>query len=348
MKRVRAFGLLALLLLAIAFPLLIPDPGFDSIAIFTLLYATAVTGWNLFSGYSGYISLGYSAFTGIGAYTLALICTHWQIPGGYIPFLLLPVAGLVTGIFAIPMGWVALRTRRVTFVVVTIAMMFVLQALAFNLSGFTSGSSGVIFPITIWSGDFYNIPYYYVSLVLLLLAIAVSWWVRNSKYGLGLLAIRDDEDRALGLGVRTWAFKLSAFVISAFLGGMVGAMFAYYGGSIFPSSAFDPVVNLSVALMGFLGGVGTLVGPIVGAFLLEPFQQYLTIQYGSLGLNLIILGSLLLLIILVLPGGIVPALHRIWLKRMAMRGATSPVSSHAMEKEEDVLLESAEGKRGNR
>src|SRR5262249_50736699 len=89
MKRFRMFGVLALLVLVIVFPVLIPDAGFESIAIYTLLYAAAVTGWNLFSGYSGYISLGYSSFTGIGAYTLALICTHWQIPGGYIPFLLL-------------------------------------------------------------------------------------------------------------------------------------------------------------------------------------------------------------------------------------------------------------------
>ncbi len=348
MKRVSAFGLLALLILALVFPLVISDPGYNSIAIYTLLFAAAVTGWNLFSGYSGYISLGYGSFTGLGAYTLALISVYGQIPGGYIPFLLLPVAGLVAAIFAIPMGWVALRTRRVTFVVVTIAMMFVLQALAFNLSGYTKGSSGLIFPLSIWSGYFYNIPYYYVSLVLLLLTIAVSWWIRNSKFGLGLLAIRDDEDRALGLGVRTWAFKLSAFVISAFLGGMVGAMFAYYGGSIFPTSAFDPIVNLTVALMAFLGGVGTLVGPIVGAFLLEPFQQYLTIQYGSLGLNLLILGSLLLFTILVLPGGIVPALHRIWLKRMAMRSATSPVSSDTTEQEEAVLLQSGGGEKDNK
>src|SRR6266536_4004341 len=120
MKRIRVFGLLVLLLLAFVFPLLISDPGYDSIAIYTLLYAAAVTGWNLFSGYSGYISLGYASFTGIGAYTLALICVHWQIPGGFIPFLLLPVTGLVAGIFAIPIVWVALRTRRVTFVVVTI------------------------------------------------------------------------------------------------------------------------------------------------------------------------------------------------------------------------------------
>lgn len=346
MKRVRAFGLLALLILALVFPQLISDPGYDSIAIYTLLYAAAVTGWNLFSGYSGYISLGYASFTGIGAYALVLISNRWQIPGGYVPFLLLPVVGLITAICAIPLGWVALRTRLVTFVVVTIAMMFVLQALAFNFSDFTGGSSGTTFPISIWSGDFYNIPYYYVSLVLLVLTIAVSWWIRNSKYGLGLLAIRDDEDRALGLGVRTGAFKLSAYVISASFGGMVGAMFAYYGGSTFPASAFDPVVNLSIALMGFLGGTGTLVGPVVGAFLLEPFQQYLTIQYGSVGLNLIILGSLLLLIILVLPEGIVPALRRIQLKRMAMRDGTSPVSSHPRKQEEAVLLESGGEEKG--
>ncbi len=312
MKNIRTLGILAPLAFALVFPLLIPDPMFDSIAIYTLLYAAAVTGWNLFSGYSGYISLGYASFTGIGGYTLALICDHWQIPSGYIPFLLLPVAGLATGIFAIPMGWVALRTRRVTFVVVTIAMMFVLQALAFNLSGFTSGSSGIIFPVTIWSGDFYNIPYYYVSLVLSLLAIAVSWWIRNSKYGLGLLAIRDDEDRALGLGVRTWAFKLSAFVISAFLGGMVGAMFAYYGGSIFPQSAFDRSINIAIPLAAFLGGLGTLSGPLIGALMEIPLQQYLTVQFGKQGWDLILYGVFFLLIILVLPEGIIPALSRRW------------------------------------
>src|SRR5437879_2893234 len=105
MKQLKRFGPSLLLLLALLLPLTNPDPGTYSIFIYTLLFATAVTGWNLFSGYSGYVSLGYASFTGLGGYTLAIICDHWQIPGGYIPFFLLPIAGLVASIFAIPLGW---------------------------------------------------------------------------------------------------------------------------------------------------------------------------------------------------------------------------------------------------
>lgn len=342
MKKLKLFGLPIVAVLILVLPLVTTDPSVLSIAIYTLLYATAVTGWNLFSGYSGYVSLGYASFTGLGGYTMAIISDRWQIPGGYTAFLLLPLAGLVACLFSIPMGWVALRTRRVTFVVVTIAFMFVLQLLVLNFSGFTGGSSGITFPVSDWSGDFYNIPYYYVSFILLIAAIVVSWWIRNSKYGLGLLAIRDDEDRAAGLGVNTWAFKLTAYMISAFFGGMVGAMFAFYSGSIFPSSAFDPNVNIAVALMAFLGGVGTLAGPVLGAFLLEPFQQYLTILYGSVGLNLIILGALMLGVILLLPEGILTTLPKIWQKRKALRGDPSSASP-VVEQNEVVLAEQGGG-----
>jgi ABC-type branched-subunit amino acid transport system permease subunit len=340
-NKIKLGGLLALLMLLLVLPLFFSDPTFYSIAIFTLLYASSVTGWNIFSGYTGYVSLGYTAFTGVGGYTLAMICDHWQLVGGYIPFLLVPVAGLVAAIFALPMGWVALRTRRVTFVVVTIALFFILQSLALNLSNFTGGSSGILLPASEWTGDFYNIPYYYVSLALLVLAVIIAWWIRNSKYGLGLLAIRDDEDRASGLGVKTWAFKLSAYVISAFLGGMAGAVMAYYSGTIFPVSAFDPSINVAVALMAFLGGVGTLAGPVLGAFLLEPFQKYLTIQYGSLSLNLVILGVLLLAVILVMPEGILITFPKLWQKRNATRAAAAP--SPVPEQEKVVLIESNAG-----
>lgn len=345
MKIARLVFLLALLALALVFPLLTDDQGIQSIAIFTLLYAAAVTGWNIISGYGGYVSLGYASFTGLGGYTIAIICDHWQIPGDYLTFLLVPVAGLVTGIFAIPMGLIALRTRRVTFVVITIAMMFIFQALAFNLSSLTGGSSGIIFPLTTFNGYFFNIPFYYAALIVLLVALGISWWIRGSKYGLGLLAIRDDEDHALGLGVRTWAFKLSAYMLSAFIGGMVGAMFAYYQSNIFPQGGFDPVVNLRVALMGFLGGTGTLVGPVVGAFLLEPLQQYLTLQYGSDDLNLIILGALLLLSILLLPGGVYPAGRRLWLKWVDKRSTLAAAPAENVEQQQAVLLESGKGER---
>ncbi len=142
------------------------------------------------------------------------------------PFFLLPLAGLVAAIFAVPLGWIALRTSQVGFAVVTLSFVFIFQLLAYNLTGITHGSPGIFFPFPSWSGDSYNFPFYFVALLLALLMLAVSWRVRNSKYGLGLLAIRDDEDRALGLGVKSGRDKLVAYVISGFFVGMVGGLVA--------------------------------------------------------------------------------------------------------------------------
>jgi branched-chain amino acid transport system permease protein len=188
--------------------------------------------------------------------------------------------------------------------------------MAFNLRSITNGSTGLSLPIpSEWRGEFFNLPYYYVTLIMLVLALGLSWWIRNSKYGLGLLAIRDDEDRALGLGVKTGSSKLIAFVISAFFVGMVGALHAYFVGSIFPAFAFDPLFDVALALMTFLGGLGTLTGPILGALLLEPAQQFFTMQFSKNGYYLIAYGALFLAIILLLPEGIVPTLSRHWRKR---------------------------------
>ena len=320
MKIFKTVGLLVLLALVIAFPLVFPNPAVTTIAVFTLMFAAAATGWNIFSGYTGYIALGHAAYFGLGAYALALMCEYWHIPGGYVPFLLVPVAGLVAAACAIPMGWIALRVRRHTFVVITIAMFFILQLLAYNLTTLTNGSTGLGLPIpTDWSGDFFNTPFYYVSLVILLFAIAISWWVRNSKYGLGLLAIRDDEDRALGLGVKTGSSKLVAFVISALIVGMVGATWAYFVESVYPPTAFDANFDIALALMGFMGGLGTISGPILGALILEPAQQYFTLQFSQNGVYLVIYGALFLVVILLLPRGIIPTLGERWTKFRADR-----------------------------
>ena len=320
MRMYKTTGLLVLLAFAIAFPLLFLNPAVTGIAIFTLLFAAAATGWNILSGYTGYIALGHAAYFGLGAYALAIMCQDGHIPGGYIPFLLIPVAGLVAALFAVPLGLVALRVRRHTFVVITIAMFFILQLLTFNLKGLTNGSTGLSLPIpTDWSGDFFNIPFYYVTLVLLLTAIMLSWWVRHSKYGLGLLAIRDDEDRALGLGVKTMPYKLIAFVLSALIVGMAGAIWAYFIESIYPAIAFDPLFDIALALMGFLGGLGTLAGPILGALILEPTQQYFALQYGQSGYYLVIYGALFLIVVLLLPQGIIPTLQVRWARYRAMQ-----------------------------
>lgn len=316
MKPVRITGLIVLLLMALGFPLVFPNPAVTTVAVFTILFAAAATGWNIFSGYTGYIALGHAVYFGLGSYAMALMCQDWKIPGGYLPFLLIPLAGVTAAIFALPFGWIALRTRRHAFIVITIATFFIMQLMAYNLRPITNGSAGMSLPLPppSWTGNIFNIPFYYAALTILLFALITSWWVRNSKYGLGLLAIRDDEDRALGLGVNTGPFKLVAFVISGFFVGMVGALHAYFIGSIFPPFAFDALFDVIVALMAFLGGIGTLAGPILGAFILEPTQQYFTLEFSNNGYYLIIYGVLFLVIILLLPEGIIPTLQKYWIK----------------------------------
>ena len=315
MKTFKIGGLVLVLVLAIIFPLVFPNPAVTTIAVFTLIFAAATTGWNIFSGYTGYVSLGHAAYFGLGGYAMAILCQDLKVPGGYLAFLLVPLAGLVAALFAIPLGAIALRVRRHTFVVITIAMFFILQLLSYNLRDITNGSTGIGLPIPIdWGGDFFSFPFYYAALILLIVSVAIAWWVRNSKYGLGLLAIRDDEDRALGLGVKTGPSKLVAFVISAFIVGMVGAIWAYFVESIYPASGFDATFDVAVVLMAYLGGLGTISGPILGAFILEPAQQYFTLQYGANGYYLVIYGALFLVIMLLLPRGIVPTLNERWVK----------------------------------
>jgi branched-chain amino acid transport system permease protein len=317
MRVFKTSGLLALLALAIAFPLVFSNGEVTSIAFFTLLFAAMVSGWNILTGYTGYISLGHAAYFGIGAYALALMCSTWHVPAGYGLFLLVPVAGAVAALVSVPAGWIALRVRRHTFIVITIAMFFIAQLLSYNLGSLTRGSTGLDLPFPLaWGGEFFNLPFYYAMLILLLLSLALSWWVRHSKYGLGLLAIRDDEDRARGLGVRTELSKLSAFVMSALIIGMAGAIWAYFIGAVYPASAFDPNFDVAIALMGFLGGIGTITGPLLGALLLEPLHQYLAASYPDL--YLILYGGLFLFVLLVLPRGILPTVQERWTRYRAL------------------------------
>src|SRR5579871_3553260 len=223
---------LALLVLGL-FPVVITDPTATTIGFYTVIFMAATSAWNIFSGYSGYLALGHAVFFGTGGYAVALAARDWHVPGGWTVFALLPFGGLIAAAIAIPVGLVALRVRRHTFVVITIAIFFIFQLAAFNF-GFTGGTSGITLPFAPFSPANYNQPFYYVALVILVLTVLLSWAVRRSRFGLQLLAIRDDEDRARGLGVKTGRVKLSAFVISAFPVGMVGGLYFYFIGQIFP------------------------------------------------------------------------------------------------------------------
>ncbi len=336
MKHFRTLALFAVILGSLAFPLLIRDSTITSMAVDTLLLMAAAVSWNIFSGYTGYISLGQATYFGLGAYTLAIACQDWNIADGYRTFLLVPVAGLVAGVVALPLGWIALRTRRYTFMVITVALLFIFQLLAYNLGGITGGSTGIFLPLPSWSSDFMNLTFYYVALALLLAVVFVSWWIRRSKFGLVLLAIRDDEDRAYGLGVSTAWFKLGAYVLSAAFTGMVGAASIYFASLITPSFAFDTTLNVNVVAATFLGGVGSVMGPIVGGLLFDPLQTYLTQQLGpaATGINQMLFGGLLLLGILLLPGGIVPSLSKRW--QSWMSGRHKSMSKEALQPQIDA------------
>jgi branched-chain amino acid transport system permease protein len=261
------------------------------------------------SSYSGYISLGQVAFFGLGAYTLGVAFAHFGIGSGYNPFWALPLVGAAVALASLPVAWIALRTRHMTFAIVTLTLLFVVQQLAFNLHSVTHGSTGLMLPSPSFAIDDYDRPFYLAMLALLLLALGVSWVVLRSKLGLMLLAIREDEEKARGLGVRVTGAKLIAWWLSVAITAMVGGVWAYYLTFIYPESAVDPLVMIGAVLMTFLGGRGTLWGPAVGAFVLVPVQQYMITKLGASQLYLVGYAAVFMLVLLVLPRGILPSLR---------------------------------------
>ena len=294
----------------------------QNLFFFTLMYAALASAWNIVGGYSGYISLGHAAFFGVGAYAVAIAFTHWSIGGGYRPFYVLPLVGLGVAIVSVPVGWVAYRTRAATFAIVTITLLFVAQQLAYNLHSLTHGSQGLAIPPPRFPVATYDMPFYYAMLGVLALSMLASWYVRGSKLGLALVAIRDDEDRARGLGVQTTLAKLTSFAVSAGLVAMAGGIWAYYIAFVYPEFAVDPLVTIGMVLMVYLGGRGTIWGPVLGAFILVPAQQYLAYRLGASELYLVGYSAVFLVVMLLLPRGILPSLRDRARRMRNRRGGT--------------------------
>jgi branched-chain amino acid transport system permease protein len=313
-------GVFVVLLLSL--PLFGLQHWFLNLLVFVLMYATMSSAWNLVGGFAGYPSLGHAAFFGIGAYTIALIFKGHVLTTGYEPFLLLPVVGLVGALIGWPIAMVSMRTRADVFAIVTITFLFVVQTLAFNLHDLTGGSQGASLPIAPFSAANFELPFYYVMAALLILAMALTFVTMRSKVGLSLVSIRADEDKARGVGVRTMGVKVLAFSVSVGITAMVGAVWAYYQSFIYPQFAVDPLITIAIVLMTFLGGRGTLWGPVLGAVILESGQQLLTYQLGAVQLYLIVYALLFLVIILLLPRGILPTIEdRLRLRRRRRRRA---------------------------
>ncbi len=327
-RSARPAGAAALLAVAIAFPLVFPNPVVTNYGVFTLIFVAVASAWNVFSGFSGYISLGHAVFFGSGAYALGIAARDWHVTGIGV-FGLLPLSAAVGALIAVPFGLIALRVRRHTFIVITIAVFFIFQLMAYNFS-FTGGSTGVDAPFLPWQAATYNNPFYYIALGCAVGMIALAWLIRRSRFGLQLRAIRDDEDRARGLGVRAMRVKLTALVISGAVTALVGGVWFFYLTQVEPPSGFDPLFDLSVVLMAFLGGLGTVAGPVLGALIIEPGQLYLTTTFTNGYLSEILLGAVFLAVVLLVPRGIIPTGGE-YIRRLTTRGrAAIPTAAPAV------------------
>ena len=318
-RALKGAGLVLLIAAAIAFPQVYTNPAVTNYGVLAMVFVTVASAWNIFSGNSGYISVGHAVFFGSGAYAFGVAAEGWNITGTK-AFILLPFAGVVGALIAVPFGLIALRVRRHTFIVITIAFFFIFQLMAYNLS-FTHGTLGLNAPFLSWPAATYNTPFYYIALAFAAGTIAIAWLIRRSRFGLQLRAIRDDEDRARGLGVKAMRVKLSAFVISGALTAMIGAVWFFYETQVQPNTAFDALFDLLVVLMAFLGGYGTIAGPVLGALLIEPGTLWLNAQPEFSGgyVSEILLGAVFLVVVLLLPRGIIPTAGE-WITKIRTRG----------------------------
>ena len=191
---------------------------------------------------------------------------------------------------------------------VTLAFTFIVQFLALNLKGITGGSAGLYLPLLIMDPLLRGDLFYYYMLGVLVLSIAVAMGIRRSRFGLGLLAIREDEGKAEGSGINTALFKIVAFMISTWFAGVAGAVHAQYLNYIDPALAFELIIMLNMIVMTLLGSRGTVWGPVLGAFILFPLSQYLVFWLPSTvagQVHLALLGLVLVLVARFMPDGLI-------------------------------------------
>jgi branched-chain amino acid transport system permease protein len=293
------------------FPLL-ADRLWFRIATIIAMFAVMASAWNIVGGLTGYAAFGNVAFFGIGAYTTGMFVARAKWP-----FLLaLPMAPIAAGAFAALVGAPLLRLRGHYFAVaslgVGVAVGELVQNVDYRGTPIFGGASGLFLPIV---GR--DITYFYLMVGAAALAIAVTWWVLHSRFGFGLIAIRENEEAAAVMGVNTTAYKIAAFALSAALTGLAGGIFAQWNVFINQENVFPIDYNIQMILMALVGGAGTLFGPTIGAVLLQLLIQFLA---GSLPVSpdipfvptdarpilaQVILGLLLVVVVIFTPRGVI-------------------------------------------
>lgn len=314
-KKILPLGALALFVLL---PVFVREGAYLDLLLFTFMYAAMSVGWDIMGGYAGYVSLGHVGFFGLGSYTAGLLVVHAGIP----VFVSAPFVGLFAALVGAGLGWISLRARGTSFVIVTLTFTYMIQLVALNWRSVTGGSAGLYLPLLKLPGELVILPFYYSMLLLLVVAVAVSIAIRRSKFGLGLIAIREEEGKADGSGVNTSLYKILAFAISVSFAGVAGALHAQYLNYIDPDLAFELIITLNLIIMSLVGSRGTVWGPVLGAFIVQPLSLYLIYltPSGIAGqMHLMALGIVLVLVVVFLPDGIITTFTTWRGRRMAVQ-----------------------------
>lgn len=316
----RYLGLMGLAALPLVF--LAKDPYWLNIIAFTYLMGGLAAAWNIIGGFGGQFSLGHGVFFGVGAYVTAIATTRWELS----PWLVMVPGAVLAALLAMLISWPTFRLRGPFFAIATMAFNEVAFVLANHFDTFTGGPRGIMIP---FKAGFANMifrerwQYAVLMFVFVALVIGISVWLRRSRLGYYLLAVREDEDSARASGIDVLSVKLKGMALSAFLTAIGGSLFTMYLRFIDPPSLFTlQDVGVKFALLALIGGVGTIAGPLLGAALIVPFENYLRAELADAlpGMNLAILGLLMVLAALFMKRGVVGAVEDLVRKLKSRKG----------------------------
>jgi branched-chain amino acid transport system permease protein len=264
----------------------------------TLLLAVLAQGWNIIGGYAGYASFGNSVFYGLGSYGVAIAMVQWNLPFG---------VGMIFGVvlavaFAFLLGLPVLRLRGHYFAIATLALTQVMSAIVSNI-GLAGQNIGLVLP------PLNNDPLFYeLALGLLVAATLTIYWLTRSRFGFGLIAIRENEEGAAVMGVNTTLYKVLAFALSGVFSALAGGIHAYWITFLDPDSAFDISLNVKMIIMAVFGGPGTVFGPVLGAFVLSAVSEFLSSEVTNVaGL---FFGVVVVAAVVLMPRGVADLVRR--------------------------------------
>ncbi len=311
----------ALVLLYLA-PVVLPISEYlHNIVGLTFMFMAAALAWNWLGGFVGQISFGHSAMFGVGGFVAVRVTLALELP-----FLVAwLIGGLLAGVYALLWGHPTLRLRGPYFSIATIGVGEATRLIATYWSGFTGGSSGLSLPL---AENPTKYELYWYGLYLLAAAVAISYWLRRSRIGLGLLAIKEDVEAAGDVGVNATLYQDVVLFLSGTVVGVCGGFYASYQAFIDPQDMFSFDRSIGFILMAVIGGIATVLGPIWGAIVFVIIQEFLLANYSELYLGLY--GVLLILIILFEPQGITGLAQR--LRRRIRRPARPPAVAATAER----------------